>query len=227
MKKLIWTVSLLPLLVTSILIQFLPSKVPIHYDLNGKVDNCSSKYFYIIIPLIIIATTIFWTWLIAKFEKEAAESTDRKRESALANAKVLKAIAILNAVSISLFNYYLLGVMIINKEAGIENLEIDSLKISCLITGILFIFIGNILPKTKRNGAVGLRISWSEYNDVTWRKSNFFAGVALMLAGLFTIITSAFVGSYILVVFMIIYLFIVVIASCVYAHKVYLNETNG
>ena len=35
------------------------------------------------------------------------------------------------------------------------------------------------MPKTKKNGTIGVRISWSMYNDVTWAKSNYFGAIAV------------------------------------------------
>ncbi len=42
--------------------------------------------------------------------------------------------------------------------------------------GIAFVICGNIMPKSDRNEAFGLRTPWSLSNDEVWRKSQRFGG---------------------------------------------------
>ena len=72
--------------------------------------------------------------------------------------------------------------------------------------GILFIFLGNVLPKTKLNGTIGLRCTYSMYNDVTWSKSNRFGGFALVIVGVLTVITSLIFNGVISMILMMAYL---------------------
>ena len=48
------------------------------------------------------------------------------------------------------------------------------------------------MTKAKRNTVVGFRTAWSMYNDNTWRKSNRFGAISIVVAGVLTIITAAF-----------------------------------
>ena len=80
------------------------------------------------------------------------------------------------------------------------------------------------MPKTKRNGTIGVRISWSMYNDVTWAKSNRFGGIALILTGLLTIVTSIFVSGNLSTILMLAYLIVSVIIILIYSYKVYKLE---
>ena len=45
------------------------------------------------------------------------------------------------------------------------------------------------MTKAKRNTVVGFRTAWSMYNDNTWRKSNRFGAISIVVAGVLTIIT--------------------------------------
>ncbi|MCQ2520810.1 MAG: SdpI family protein [Lachnospiraceae bacterium] len=46
------------------------------------------------------------------------------------------------------------------------------------------------MTKTKKNVAVGVRTTWSMYNDNTWRKSNRFGAISLMVAVVIVLIYS-------------------------------------
>ena len=60
MKKLTWGIALLPLMATAAAVNFLPEKVPVHYNAAGEIDNWGSRNFAFIFPLIIlIITAIF------------------------------------------------------------------------------------------------------------------------------------------------------------------------
>lgn len=44
MKKLMWIMSIAPLVITAIVLQFMPERVPMHYDMAGNVDRWGSRY---------------------------------------------------------------------------------------------------------------------------------------------------------------------------------------
>ena len=97
---------------------------------------------------------------------------------------------------------------------------------SCILLGVMFVVIGNFMPKTRRNGVVGLRIVWSMHNDITWAKSNRFAGASLIIVGILTIITSVFVEGMLATGLMLAYLFISLIVMLVYSYRVYKSQVK-
>ena len=46
-----------------------------------------------------------------------------------------------------------------------------------------------------RNQIFGIRTTWSEYNDVTWKKSNKFLGILLIIVGIVSMITFFTISS--------------------------------
>lgn len=57
-----------------------------------------------------------------------------------------------------------------------------------LVAGIAFVICGNIMPKSDRNEAFGLRTPWSLSNDEVWRKSQRFGGYAMIASGVLTVV---------------------------------------
>ena len=114
-------------------------------------------------------------------------------------------------------------------EAGANAAQayMDIGKIPCILNGAVLIILGNYLPKTRKNDIVGVRIRWSMYNDTTWRKSNRFGGIAMMIAGLSTIIAAIFVKSAIAVAFFLVSVLITVTVTLIYSNKVYKSELSN
>ena len=84
------------------------------------------------------------------------------------------------------------------------------------------------MPKTRTNYAAGVRISWSMYNDNTWRKSNRFGGYALIITGIITIMESVLVSnSFVASMIMVGLLILATIVIVIYAHRVYIQEIEA
>ena len=74
MRKALWILATLPLAVTACVFQFLPDKIPAHYNFAGEIDRWGSKYENLLFPIIIIALTLFWHLFIRYFEKKAIKT---------------------------------------------------------------------------------------------------------------------------------------------------------
>ena len=64
------------------------------------------------------------------------------------------------------------------------------------ILGVFFILIGNLAPKIKENSKhFGFRASWLKNNDVAFRKTQRFFGIASVVAGILMMLTGIFMGN--------------------------------
>lgn len=225
MKKVMWLISLIPLAITGIVLGFLPDTVPMHYNAEGAIDRWGSKYENLLFPVIILALTLFWQLFILGFEKKAKKAkTEKERLEALSNAKMLCIVAISMAAMYCVMQCFILYGAYVEANIGATHSVIDVAQISCILLGVMFVVLGNFMPKTRTNGLVGFRIVWSMHNDVTWSKSNRFAGAALIIVGVLTIITAIFTDSMLATGLMLVYLFVSVIVATVYSYKVYKKQ---
>jgi uncharacterized membrane protein len=226
MKKIMWIISLIPLVITAIVLQYLPESVPMHYDFTGSIDRWGSKYEELLFPLVALALALFWTLLIGYYEKKASTAAlEKESAGAASNAKVLVVTGTAMAAMFTAIHGYSLYRAY---QAASSNSEIQTADIgqfTNIIIGIVLIVVASFLPKTRINGAVGLRVSWSMYNDNTWRKSNRFSAYALMITGLLIIITSALLNSSTAATLVLLgYISVALIVILIYAHKVYKDE---
>ena len=94
--------------------------------------------------------------------------------------------------------------------------------------GITFIVLENFMTKTRINSAVRFRVSWSMYNDNTWRKSNRFGAYAIMIAGVVTIIMAVIMkNSFRAAMSAVGAVILAAVVTLVYAHKVYVQEIES
>ena len=227
MKKAMWIVTFIPLVITAIVLNFLPDKVPMHYNSEGLIDRWGSKYENLIFPFIIIALTLFWQLFIRHFEKKAAKTqVEREQKEALSNVNVLCIVSISMSVMYCIMQCFFLYGAYVEATTDATHSVIDVAQISCILLGAMFIVIGNFMPKTRRNGVVGLRIVWSMHNDVTWAKSNRFAGVTLIIVGVLTIVTAIFVDGMAATGLMLAYLFVSLIIIIIYSYRVYKTQVK-
>ncbi len=199
----------------------MPDLIPMHHDLAGNTDRWGRKEESFVFPIIILLVTLFWHLLAYAFEKKAAQAqTEKKQMEAKSSAKFLYIVGILEAAMFGIMHCFILYSSCKQANTGASKTTVDIARVSCILCGIMLIALGNYMPKAKKNSAVGLRTAWSMYNDNTWRKSNRFGAICIMIAGFLTIITAAFTNGMISTIFLLIYLLFATITATVYSKKV-------
>ncbi len=229
MKKVMWVISFISLIGTAIVLKFMPDSVPMHYDVAGNIDRWGSKYENLIFPIIILAMSLFWTLIMRYFEKKALKAADEKEStSAKSNAKVLGIVGLCMVAMFTVMQGFILYGAYSEAVSGATQWTVDIGKVSVILMGIIFIVLGNFMTKTRINSAVGFRVSWSMYNDNTWRKSNRFGAYAIMIAGVVTIIMAVVMknsfGASMSAVGTVI---LASVVTLIYAHKVYVQEIES
>lgn len=176
-------IVLLPILFGIIYWNDLPDIMAIHWGPNGKADGFSSKAFTVIaLPLILLVihlACVFFT-LLDKNQKEQ-------------NKKVLAIMFwIVPAISI-------IANAAIYKNAFGNGFQMKS-WISILL-GLMFIFIGNYLPKIKQNKTIGIKVFWTLNNEENWNKTHRFSGKLWVLCGVIMLFSIFLPINVILLVF--------------------------
>lgn len=150
------------------------SVINLHYSLDGSVNlSSSSPYALLIFPVLISAILIFF--LIVRYIEPRIEN--------LAHSHV----AVDRTLTIAIL--LLIVVQGITIAQAFSWLTVDPNWILTL-AGIVMIFFGNYLPKTKSNYSFGIRTPWTLADDDIWRKTHRFAGVLFMLIGVVTVAIS-------------------------------------
>ena len=179
-----WALILSPLLVTLIMLPILPNEIPMHFGFDGTITRYGSKYEMLILPAIAIVSGLFWI-LVEKIVIK------QDKEKGVRNAKVLYWCSVV-------FTLFFLVLTIQIAYIGyndIQNIndEIDVLRIMTVCFGIIFIVIGNLLPKCKQNIIVGIRTKWTLSCETSWYKTHRLGGKVMLFYGIVIILLSLFI----------------------------------
>lgn len=71
--------------------------------------------------------------------------------------------------------------------------ELDASDIASFLSGVVFVLIGLVLPRTKPNPIVGLRTRRTLADKAAWRAGNSAAGRALVVLGVLLVVVTPFV----------------------------------
>ena len=57
-------------------------------------------------------------------------------------------------------------------------------RFASILVGLVFVFIGNYLPKCKHNYTVGIKIPWTLNSEENWNRTHRFAGPIWVICGI-------------------------------------------
>ena len=101
-------------------------------------------------------------------------------------------------------------------EAGIR----ITYLITCFAFGLLFLAVGNYMPKIRQNRTMGVRVKWTLASEANWNATHRFAGKVWVAAGLLCMISALLPGKTMMVAF-IASIVLASVAPCVYSYRYY------
>ena len=207
--------AILPTIYSAIAVFFiLPDTVAAHFGIDGTPDRYGSKYEAFLFPAIILVITLLY-FLYRKFqEKTSKEDNDRTAR----NLDILDTVIMIVMVLFNALCVFFLTMM--KNPATMKNKENMIFVIISTVMGVLFILLGNILPKTKPNSFIGVRLSWSMDSDEHWYITNRNCGIAMVLAGICTVIAGLIVRNGTYIIYMILSLILFLTVATIYSYVI-------
>lgn len=195
-------VILLPALYGIIIWDKLPAAMMTHWGADGNADGVSTKAFAVFgLPVIMLALHLLGL-IVTSFDKK------QKGQNKKAIGMIFWILPI-----ISLFTNALVYSLALGKQLNVYLLE-------PLLFGVMFILIGNYLPKVKQNHTLGIRISWTLNNEENWDKTHRFAG-KIWVTGGFVLLASAFLPNKAIIPIAAIDILVLIIAPTVYSYRIH------
>ena len=170
-KELLLTslVCLLPLLAGVILYPRLPETMATHWGFDGTANGWSSRAATVFgLPLLILALHLICFY---------AESRDTKRKNV---NPVLRTVMLWFCPAVSLLG----GALTLGTGLGYE-MHVGT--VAPVFVGLLFLILGNYLPKLRRNRTMGIKLPWTLASEENWNHTHRVAGFLWVLAGLVTL----------------------------------------
>ena len=185
-----------PILIAVIGVQFLPDQIPVHYNAAGEIDRWGSKYEQLIIGVAFSASG--WIlWLVSKFSHCFADTAEELAK-AKANAKIVLAAGIAVQLLMSALQVMFVIGAYTEAQSGAAEAVMPIYKVMGIGVGLLYIVLGNIMPKAKPNNLVGVRTIWSYVSEAAWRKSQRAGGIAFAAAGAACIVLTLFLHGFVI-----------------------------
>lgn len=176
-KTLILTtlVCLLPIIAGAVLFDRLPETMATHWDVNGVPDGWSSRAFAVFgLPALVTVLNLVLFFGL---------NTDPKRANM---SSALKTVALWTCPAVSLLCSGVTLAWGVGYELRIERI------IPCFV-GLLFVIIGNYIPKTKQSYTMGIKLPWTLASEENWNRTHRLAGFLWVLGGVYFIVMS-FIG---------------------------------
>lgn len=156
----------IPMVVGLLLYNQLPDQLPTHWGANGEIDDYSSKNFTVyMLPFIFVGLNLFTHFIL---------NNDPKRGNA---SDIVRLIGKWTIPVISVF-----ATLLTYGTALGYNINVSLL--TPIFVSIVFIVIGNYLPKCKQNYTVGIRLPWTLNSEANWNKTHRLAGFVWVIGGL-------------------------------------------
>ena len=198
-------ITLLPILIGLLLWNKLPEQMPIHWNINGEVDNYGSKPFNVFgLPLFML-----FIHCLCFFGTRMDPKSDNISRKPL---MLVLSISPIMSIGLTSFTYlYVLG----------YNINIGTVVV--VLLGVLFILIGNYLPKCKQNYTVGIRIPWTLNNEENWNKTHRLGGRLWTVCGILMIPIAFIPDSELMFVVFTIVTIAMILVPIVYSYAIYKN----
>lgn len=173
-KTLILTsvVTLLPIIIGLVLWDKLPDTIPTHFGMDGTPNGWSSKPFTVFgIPSLMLLFHLLCVGVTSMDPKY-----DQMSEKLFA---------------IVLWIWPACSFLVVFAGYGsVLGWEMNIAKYVMIGCGILFMVIGNYLPKCKQNYTMGIKLPWTLDNEENWNSTHRMAGFLWVVGGVLIIINA-------------------------------------
>lgn len=191
-------VTILPVLIGIIYWDRLPDVMATHFGINNEADGFSNKAFAVFgLPAVLLA--MLWLGaLVISHDPKRQNISPKMFSLGLWIAPVVSLVVAATMYPVNL------------------GYELDITFFSELALGLMFIIIGNYLPKARQNYTIGIKIPWTLANEENWNRTHRLAGYLWMICGvaMIMICITRFVPAQWLVGILLIMVFVPCAYSC-------------
>ena len=157
----------------------LPEMIPSHWNIYGEVDGYTPKMF----GAFLSPAIMLFTWAGMKF---LPKLDPRKNNYEKFEKSYLITIC-------GLITFFMVLHLVTLSAAMGASVSVE--KIVPVIVGLIFVLIGNYLPKVKSNFFFGIKTPWTISNEVSWKKTHRLGGKLFVISGIAIILSSFMING--------------------------------
>ena len=187
----------------------LPDPMPAHWNSAGEIDGYMSKFWGVFLMPIITIALLGLFLIIPRIDP--------------LKANIDKFIGIFNGFILA-FVAYMLYLYALTLFAAL-GIPFNMTLMLIPVVGLLFIGIGYMMGKAKRNFFIGIRTPWTLSSETVWDETHKLGSKLFMLGGAVTIV-SVFLGETGICI-MLAAILIAAFVPIVYSYVLYQRETKS
>lgn len=173
-NKIIFGIVLLAFVISAYFFNQMPEEVPSHWNSEGEVDGYLGRFWgTFLMPIVMFGIALLF---IAIPYIDPLKRNIEKFRNYFDNFIIMLMVF-----------FFVINLIIILNAIGIE---INPSYVVPIMVGILFFYIGYIMPNFKRNWFMGIRTPWTLSSDKVWEKTHLLAGKLFRILGIFIVFTS-------------------------------------
>jgi uncharacterized membrane protein len=146
----------------------LPQRIPSHWNLQGEVDGWMDKPWGPFMQPAIATLMLGLLWLLPRIDPRRANVERFAEDRRLLINLIILFMAVVQAATFA----HALGWPV----------QVDRVILASI--GLLFVGLGNYLPRIRSNWFMGIRTPWTMDNERVWRATHRVGGRAFVAAGL-------------------------------------------
>ena len=170
----LWLLALVPLILVAVFYGHLPGQVPMHWGIDGTVNRYGSKNELWLLAALGPVFALLFQFL---------PRLDPKKRSYEKFQRYYEAFALV----IEAFLTAMMGLALLE---SLRPGTVSMGRVVCVLVGVLFLFVGNMMGKVKPNFFMGIRTPWTLSDPDVWNKTHRLGGGLFFLAGLVTMLSA-------------------------------------
>lgn len=186
----------------------LPNTVPVHFDVHWNADRYGSRYEFLIVALLPIL--VYYGMLLTKKIDPHQKGIEAKGKTYDLIRKGLSFVMVLLAG--------FLYTMILNPS-------MDGTFIMSIIFGILFVLIGNYMPRIPQNYFLGIKTPWTLESEYVWKRTHYIGGYVFVVSGVILMVGGLFSSTIYFVILLVVAL-IDVLFCFVYSYMLFKKQES-
>jgi uncharacterized membrane protein len=154
----------------------LPDPMPTHWNIHGEVDGYGSRFVGAFLNPLIMVAIAFMIPVLPKIDPRG-----RNYEKF--------GTAYLTMMNATITLMFVIHIFALSSALGM-NVPIQ--RIIPAAVGLLFVVIGNLLPRVRPNWMVGIRNPWTLSSDRVWERTHRVGGYLMMGLGVLLVLIGPF-----------------------------------
>ena len=156
----------------------LPDMIAVHWDWRGQADGFAPKWIGILaLPALMVAVIALFH-VLPKLDPMRANMTKFWPEYELIVAAITAMMLMIHIAML----------------ASALGYKVEMVRVAIVGVGILFVIIGNVMPRLRRNHIAGFRTHATLSSDAVWSRTHRFGGLVTVATGILVIL-GAFVPA--------------------------------